>query len=162
MTKYLVFKNQADIGQTNAPGSREEMACAIAEVVTQDALPKDFYIAYPMESSNCTWESLKDTAKFSVEIDDERAELWDREISPLLDQAGAIDDAIGEAYSVILHAAMAFDIACGKSDHFNDIKALENLELNRAFDSLENGSYYEVSAKVEEIFEVKSFHHHHA
>lgn len=162
MTKYLVFKNEPGSEKTNVPGSREEMACAIAEVVTQDALPKDFYIAYPLENSNCTWEILKDTAKFSVEIDDERAELWEKEISPLVDLAGAIDDAIGEAYSVIIHAAMRFDTACEKSDNFNDIKALENLQMDRAFDSLENGSPYEVASKVEEIFEVQSLHHHHA
>lgn len=162
MTKYLVFKNEPGSGKTNAPGSREEMACAIAEVVTQDALPKDFYIAYPMESSNCTWESLKDTAKFSVEIDDERAELWDREISPLLDLAGAIDDAIGEAYSAIAEAALSFDRACKEFDQFNDIEVLRNLDMDRAFDSLENSSLYEIASKVEEIFEVESFHHHHA
>ena len=36
MTKYLVFKNQPDSEQTNVPGSREEMASEIANVVSQD------------------------------------------------------------------------------------------------------------------------------
>ena len=112
MTKYLVFKNQPDSGQVNAPGSREEMACTIAKLVSQDALPKDFYIAYPLENPNSNWDSLKDTAKFSVEIDDERAELWKKEILPLTDFSEAIDDAIGDAYSAIVEAARAFDQAC--------------------------------------------------
>lgn len=162
MTKYLVFKNQQGSGKTNLPGSREELACKIAEVVAQDVLPKDFYIAYPIENSNCTWEILKDTAKFSVEIDDERAALWDREISPLLKLAGSIDDAIGDAYSAIVDAALSFDRACKKCDQFNDIEVLRNLDMDRAFDSLENNSPYEIASKVEEIFEVKSFFHHHA
>jgi hypothetical protein len=162
MTKYLVFKNQPDSGKVNVPGSREEMACTIAKVVTQDALPKNFYIAYPLEDPNSNRDHLKETAMFSVEIDDERADLWEKEISPLTDFAQAIDDAIGEAYSAIVEAARTFDHACEKSIHFKDIKALENLGMDRAFDNLENDSPYEVAAKVEEVFEVETFHHHHA
>ena len=107
MTKYLVFKNQPGSGQTNVPGSSEEMACTIATVVSQDALPKDFYIAYPLENPHSTWESMKDAAKFSVEIDDERAELWEKEIFPLTGLAEKIDEAIGDAYSAIVYAAQA-------------------------------------------------------
>jgi len=39
MTKYLVFRNQPDSGQVNEPGSREEMASEIANVVSQDRMP---------------------------------------------------------------------------------------------------------------------------
>ena len=162
MTKYLVFKNQPGSGQSNVPGSREEMACTIATVVSQDALPKDFYIAYPLENPHSTWESLKDTAKFSVEIDDERAELWEKEIFPLTGLAENIDEAIGDAYSAIVDAAQAFDRACEKSKNFQDIKVLENIGMDRAFDNLENFTAGEISEKVEEIFEVETFHHHHA
>ena len=162
MTKYLVFKNQPGSGQTNVPGSREEMACTIAKVVSQDALPKDFYIAYALENPHSTWESLKDTAKFSVEIDDERAELWEKEIFPLTALAKSIDEAIGDAYGAIVDAAQAFDHACEKSKNFQDINVLENIGMDRAFDNLENDWSYEVSSRVEEIFEVESFHHHHA
>jgi len=162
MTKYLVFKNQPDSGQANVPGSREEMACTIATVVSQDALPKDFYIAYPLKNPHSTWESLKDTTKFSVEIDDERAALWENEIFPLTGLAENIDEAIGDAYGAIVDAAQAFERACEKSKTFQDIKVLENIGMDRAFDNLENGSSYEVSSRVEEIFEVESLHHHHA
>ncbi len=162
MTKYLVFKNQPDSGQVNAPGSREEMACTIAKVVSQDALAKDFYIAYPLENPNSNWDSLKDTAKFSVEIDDERAELWEKEILPLTDFSEAIDDAIGDAYSAIVEAARAFDQACEKSKNFQDLSVLKSIGMDRAFDNLENFTAGEISEKVEEIFEVESFQHHHA
>ena len=162
MTKYLVFKNQPNSGQINVPGSREEMACTIAKVVSQDALPKDFYIAYPLENPNSNWDSLKDTAKFSVEIDDERAELWEKEISPLTDLSYAVDDAIGDAYSSIVEAARALDLACEKSKNFQDIKVLQSIGMDRAFDNLEHYSFGEISEKVEEIFEVQTFSHHHA
>ena len=162
MAKYLVFKNQAGSGQTNLPGSREEMACTIAQVVSQDALPQDFYIAYPLENPNSNWDSLKDTAKFSVEIDDERAELWEKEIFPLTGLVKSIDEAIGDAYGAIVAAAQAFDHACEKSKNFQDINVLENMGMDRAFDNLENDWSYEVSSRIEEIFEVESFRHHHA
>ena len=162
MTKYLVFKNQPDSGQINVPGSREVMACTIAQVVSQDASAKDFYIAYPLENPNSNWDSLKDTAKFSVEIDDERAELWEKEILPLTNFSGAIDDAIGDAYSAIVEAARAFDQACEKSKNFQDLSVLKSIGMDRAFDNLENFTAGEISEKVEEIFEVESFHHRHA
>ena len=94
-----------------------------AKVVSQDALPKDFYIAYPLENPHSTWESFKETAKFSVEIDDERAELWEKEILPLTDLSYAIDDAIGDAYSAIVEAARALDHACEKSKNFRNYSA---------------------------------------
>ena len=162
MAKYLVFKNQAGSEQTNLPGSREEMACTIAQVISQDELPKDFYIAYPLENPNSNWDSLKDTAKFSVEIDDERAELWEKEIFPLTALVKSIDEAIGDAYGAIVDAAQAFDHECEKIKNFQDINVLANMGMDRAFDNFENDWSYEVSSRVEEIFEVESFHHHHA
>jgi hypothetical protein len=162
MTKYLVFKNQPDSGQANVPGSREEMACTIAKVVSQQPQPKDFYIAYPLENPHSTWESLKETAKFSVEIDDERAALWENEFLPLADLAENINEAIGDAYGAIVDAAQAFDHACEKSKNFKDIKVLENIGMDRAFDNLEHYSFGEISEKFEEIFEVEIFSHHHA
>jgi len=162
MPKYLVFKNQPDSGQANVPGSREEMACIIAQVVTQFAQPRDFYIAYPLENPHSTWESIKESAQFSVEIDDERAALLVNEILPLADLAENINEAIGDAYGAIVDAAQAFDHACEKSKNFQDVKVQRELGIDRAFDVIENGSSYEVAARAEEIFEVESFHHYHA
>ena len=157
MTKYLVFKNKPGSGQTNAPGSREEMACTIAKVVSQDALPKDFYIAYPLENPHSTWESIKESAKFLVEIDDERAALWEKEILPLTDLAEKIDGAIGDAYCAIVEAAQAFNQACEKSKNLQDLSAMELIGLDRTFESFDNNSLCEISYKVEEIFEVETF-----
>jgi hypothetical protein len=161
MTKYLVFKNQPDSGKVNAPGSREEMACAIVKVVCQDTLSKDFYIAYPQDHPHSTWESLKDLAKYSVVIDDERAELWEQEIVPLTAYSVAIDDAIGQAYSAIAQAARTFDHACEKSKNFQNVRVLDNLGMDPSFDNLENLTFVEISDKVDEIYEVESFRDQH-
>ena len=72
------------------------------------------------------------------------------------------DDAIGDAYSAIVEAARALDHACEKSKNFQDIKVLQNIGMDRAFDNLEHYSFGEISEKVEEIFEVEIFSHHHA
>ena len=53
-----------------------------------------------------------------------------------------IDEAIGDAYGAIVDAAQAFERACEKSKNFQDIKVLENIGMDRAFDNLENGSSY--------------------
>ena len=71
MTKYLVFKNQPDSEQSNVPGSSEEMASEIANVVSRDRMHPNYYIAFPVEHPSTSLESLKDLAKFSVEITDE-------------------------------------------------------------------------------------------
>ena len=98
MTKYLVFRNQPDSGQVNEPGSREEMASEIANVVSQDRMPPNYYIAYPIENPKVSFESLKELAKFSVEITDETAELWINEIQTMVQKAHIVDDAISEAF----------------------------------------------------------------
>ena len=160
MTKYLVFKNQPDSGKVNAPGSREEMACAIAKVVLQNAGSADLYFAYSSYNPNSTLESLKGTAKFSVVIDAERAELWESEIVPLTEFSVAIDHAFFDAYSAISKAAWNFEKACEKSLNFQSLSVFDSLSLDAAFDILENLTLMEISEKVEEIFEVKSLHSH--
>ena len=107
-------------------------------------------------SLKTTFEILKDTAEFSVEIDDELAELWTKELWPLAELSVAIDNAIGNAYSSIVEATQAFDHACASSENFKDYEVLKNLGVNAAFDILENFSYQEVSEKVDEIYEVTS------
>jgi len=162
MTKYLVFENQPSSGQSNAPGSREEMACTIAQFVMHHAKPRNFYIAYPLENPHASWESVKASAKFSVEIDDERAELWENEISHLADLANEVGETISNAYSAIVKAARAFDDACKHSDRFRDVKVLREMGIDQAFDAIENSPAYEVYARVESVFEIESFHHFHA
>ena len=52
MTKYLVFKNQPDSGKVNAPGSRQEMASEIANVVSQDRMPPNYFIAFSIDTQH--------------------------------------------------------------------------------------------------------------
>jgi len=162
MTKYLVFKNQPESGQVNEPGSREEMASEIANVVSQDRMPPNYYIAYPIENPKVSFESLKELAKFSVEITDETAELWINEIQTMVQKAHMVDDAVSEASGGIYQAMIEYNNSIQASDNFQGLTELSIKALDRMFEYFEVESSYEVPTKVEEIFSVESFEHHHA
>jgi hypothetical protein len=162
MTKYLVFRNQPDSGQVNEPGSREEMASEIANVVSQDRMPPNYYIAYPIENPKVSFESLKELAKFSVEITDETAELWINEIQTMVQKGHMVDDAINEASGGIYQAMIEYNNSIQASDNFQGLTELSIKALDRMFEYFEVESSYEVPTKVEEIFSVESFEHHHA
>jgi len=161
MTKYLVFKNQPESGQVNEPGSREEMASEIANVVSQDRMPPNYYIAYPIENPKVSLESLKELAKFSVEITDETAELWINEIQTMVQKAHMVDDAVSEASGGIYQAMIEYNNSIQASDNFQGLTELSIKALDRMFEYFEVESSYEVPTKVEEIFSVESFEHHH-
>ena len=162
MTKYLVFRNQPESGQVNEPGSREEMASEIANVVSQDRMPPNYYIAYPIENPKVSFESLKELAKFSVEITDETAELWINEIQTMVQKAHMVDDAVSEASGGIYQAMIEYNNSIQASDNFQGLTELSIKALDRMFEYFEVESSYEVPTKVEEIFSVESFEHHHA
>ena len=162
MTKYLVFKNQPESGQVNEPGSREEMASEIANVVSQDRMPPNYYIAYPIENPKVSFESLKELAKFSVEITDETAELWINEIQTMVQKAHMVDDAVSEASGGIYQAMIEYNNSIQASDNFQGLTELSIKALDRMFEYFEVESSYEVPTKVEEIFSVECFEHHHA
>jgi hypothetical protein len=162
MTKYLVFRNQPDSGQVNEPGSREEMASEIANVVSQDRMPPNYYIAYPIENPKVSFESLKELAKFSVEITDETAELWINEIQTMVQKAHMVDDAVSDASGGIYQAMIEYNNSIQASDNFQGLTELSIKALDRMFEYFEVESSYEVPTKVEEIFSVESFEHHHA
>jgi len=160
MTKYLVFENQPNSGQVNAPGSREAMASEIADVVSQGRMPPNFYIAHSIDDPKATFESLKELAKFTVEIDDTTAELWFNEIQPMVQKAHDVDDAIGEAIGGIYQAMVAYNDAIENSSQFKDLTVLSTKALDRTFEYFEVESAYEVSTLVEEIYQVESIEHH--
>ena len=162
MTKYLVFKNQPGSGQTNVPGSREEMASEIANVASQDRMPPNYYIAFPIEHPSTSLESLKELAKYSVEITDETAELWVNEINEMVQKAYQVDDAISEACSGMYQAMIQYNNSIQASNNLQGLTELSIKALDSMFEYFEVESSYEVPTKVEEIFSVEYFKHHHA
>ena len=162
MTKYFVFKNQPDSGQVNEPGSREEMASEIANVASRDRMPPNYYIASPIEHPNTSLESLKELAKYSVEITDETAEIWVNEIQEMVRKAHMVDDAVSEASGGICQAMIEYNNSIQASNNLQGLTELSIKALDRMFEYFEVESSYEVPTKVEEIFSVEYFVHHHA
>ena len=157
MTKYLIMENPPENEQFSESGSREELACAIIKVASLHEYSADHYIAFAVENPQASWAFLKDSVKYTVEIDDERAEIWDKEIEPLLNEAERVSEAIAKAYSVIFDAAENFDFACKKSKNFQDLALSEDLALDYAFENIGNTSMSEIAEKIDEIFEVHSY-----
>ena len=162
MTKYLVFKNQPDSGKVNVSGSREEMASEIANVVSQDRMPPNYFIAFPVDNPNASMESLKELARFSVEINDETAELWVNEIQEIVQKAHRVDDALSEVSGAIYQAMLEYNNAIEGSNNFKDLTSLSIKALDRAFEYFEVESSFEVPTKVEDIFLVELFDNQHA
>lgn len=162
MTKYFVFKNQPGSGQTNVPGSREEMASEIANVASRDRMPPNYYIAFPIEHPSTSLESLKELAKYSVEITDETAELWVNEIQEMVKKAYMVDDAVSEASGGMYQAMIQYNNSIQASNNLQGLTELSIKALDRMFEYFEVESSYEVPTKVEEIFSVEYFDHHHA
>lgn len=162
MTKYFVFKNQPGSGQTNVPGSREEMASEIANVASRDRMPPNYYIAFPIEHPSTSLESLKELAKYSVEITDETAELWVNEIQEMVKKAYMVDDAVSEASCGMYQAMIQYNNSIQASNNLQGLTELSIKALDRMFEYFEVESSYEVPTKVEEIFSVEYFDHHHA
>ena len=155
MTKYLVFKNQPDSGQVNEPGSREEMASEIADIVAQGENPPNYYIAYSVDDSKATFETLRNLAEFSVEINDESAELWVSEIQPMVKKAQRVDEALGEASGLIYQAMNDYNNAIEANASLQGLTRLSINALDYAFEHFDVESSYEVSTKVEEIYSVE-------
>lgn len=151
------MENPPENEQFSESGSREELACAIVKVASLHEYSADHYIAFAVENPQASWAFLKDSVKYTVEIDDERAEIWDKEIEPLLNEAERVSEAIAKAYSVIFDAAENFDIACKKSKNFQDLALSEDLTLDYAFENIGNTSMSEIAEKIDEIFEVHSY-----
>ncbi len=115
MTKYLIMENPPNSEQFNKSGSREELACTVVKVASLQDYSADHYIAFAVENPQASWAFLKDSLKYTVEIDELREEIWLKEIEPLISELEKVSEAIAEAYSVIFDAVENFDIACKKS-----------------------------------------------
>jgi hypothetical protein len=157
MKKYYVFKSLDLNSLYMTPGSMEDLACEIAAFVSQGAEAKQNLISYSEDNSQATWEVLKKTPCFTLEIDNVKAEIWKKEARQLVGLARNIDIAIGNAYSEIVNSVRDFDNACEHSENFQDVRVFDDLGLDAAFEILENNSEYSVLNIVEEIFKVTAF-----
>ena len=161
MAKYLVFQNDKSIGKTSPAGSPEYIACEIARTVEGDSNPVDHFIAFAENTPEATFMTLKSVLRFSVVVDQRRTELWRDEVEPIRDQIYALYDTIGDCYSNITGGIQDLDRCCENSQHFSDVDMTSSMNVDSAFESIENPSEWDFCQKLEELFEVKNLMQHH-
>ena len=157
MTKYLIFKNDPASGKLNAPGSPEQVTCDIARAVDMEGAPPNAYIVFPADSPAATFEALKDTPRFSIELDQAKIDLWLNEAEPILEKIYSVHDALGNAYGIIMDAIRELESDLESSELFDGLNLTSEMDIDRAFEYIENPSEYEYAEKLQEVFDVKVF-----
>lgn len=155
MTKYFIFVNEPNTQKSNAPGSAEMVACEIACALGMDGFPANHYIAYPHDTAEATFGILKEQARFSIELDDAKLDIWRNEVEPLLEKITESHDVLSNAYGQIYDCAHELESAFESSEHFSDLNPASELNIDRAYEYLENPSEYEMLQRVEEMFDFK-------
>jgi hypothetical protein len=109
------------------------------------------------DSASSTWNLLRTSAIASLEIDIDNEKQWRDEIFNLFKQDMKVQIAMEDAYNDILNAVLEFDRTCKKSLSLKDHEIFRYLNLDKAFDQIENTSHYEISDVVMNLFKVEFF-----
>jgi hypothetical protein len=157
MTRYLIFKNSENSGMTNVPGSAQAVACDIARTVEMMGNAAKDFVAYPDDSSEAKVESLKALQMFAVELDQQKIDRWINHAEPLLELIDNVQDALGNAYSMIASAVQDLESHCESSELFSGLDLTSDMDIDRAFEYIENPSEEMLVEKITELFDVKSF-----
>jgi len=80
----------------------------------------------------------------------------------MVQKAHIVDDAISEAFGGMYQAMIEYNNSIQASNNSQELTELSIKALDRMFEYFEVESAYEVPIKVEEIFSVECFEHHHA
>lgn len=157
MIKYLIFNNDKTAGNTNPPGSAEEVACDIARTVEMEGNGKEAFIAYPADSPQATFEALKSPPRFSIGLDQKKIDEWINDAEPLLEKIYSVHDALGGAYSMIMDAIDDLDNGFEESKLFKGVALTNEMDIDRAFEYLESPSEYEYASRVIQAFDVQVY-----
>jgi hypothetical protein len=155
MIKYLVFKNEPSSGKSNVLGSPEDVACDIAGFVEGDGNPKTAFIAFPAETPEATFATLKLVPRFSVALDQKKIDVWTNDANNILNKIHHIDRLIEDSYLDIMGAIDQLEYAIKKSAAFQGIDILSEIDIWSAFEEMEKPTDHDFSRYVSEYFEVE-------
>lgn len=159
MIKYLVFKNDRSSGKSNVPGSPEDIACEIAGFVEGDGNPRAAFIAYPSETPEATFATLKLEPRFAIPLDAARMNVWLKEVKPLIREIEKVAEIVNNAYADITEAMEDLALKIQFSPSFEHIDIMSDVNIDSAFDDLGSPSKYDFSHYVSDYFEVKLMDH---
>ena len=157
MTRYQVFVNHSPGEESFAPESPELVACEIAIVLSEDALPTNYYVAHVEDTPEATMATLRSFPKFSIELDAEKIEMWTNVVQPIHEQIENLIDTIDEAYSSVAGAKYELDELIDENEIFEEIDRMGRKGIDRAFEYLEHPDKEVFIEKIEEIFSVKTY-----
>ena len=156
MTRYFVFKAERGSKQKDKPGSPEYIACDITRTIECDGNSIDQFVAFPENTPEATFATLKSLPEFSMDLDAQLIDLWKTEAEPIRDQIYSLQDVIGNAYGDIIGAIQDLDSNCDNSKSFSDCSLTDSMEVDYAFEAMERPSEYAFTEKLEELFNVKN------
>jgi hypothetical protein len=157
MTKYIVaFEKSASI-QKSLPGSREQLACEIIAGLERENFHATMLVAFEAESKLGTWYLIKKTAFASLEIDNFNEQHWRCEVVKFYKCDLDVQNIIEKSFDDILNAVKSFDRMCKDSQYFKDIELVDEFNLGKAFEHIENNSHCQISDAVKKIFKVEYF-----
>jgi len=155
MMKYLVFKNDRTSGKSNVPGSPEDIACEIACFVEGDGNPKTAFIAYPSETPEATFATLKLVPRFAITLDAVRMNVWLKQARPLIREIEKVEEIVNNAYADISEAMEDLARKIKFSPSFEHVDLMSEVNVDAAFDDMGSPSKYDFSHYVSDYFEVK-------
>ena len=94
---------------------------------------------------------------FAVELDQQKIDMWINHAQPLLEMIDNVQDALGNAYSMIAGAVQDLESHCKSSELFSDLDLTSDMDIDRAFDYVETPSEDAFVEKITELFDVSSF-----
>ena len=160
MKKYLVFRNNHELGKTNVSGSPEDVACEIARFVEMEGSPRNWFIGFPAETPEATFYSIKSTPRYSIELDQEKIDTWINELEPLLEKIRDVHDTIDNAYGEILSSARELQHCMEETLKTEEVDIFDDMDIDQGFEVLSRPNEYVYSEYVAEYFDIQVFKYH--
>ena len=159
MPKYLIFNNSLSTGKRNSPGTPEAVACEIARAVDKEAKGLYDYVAYSANKPEATLEVLKELPVYSINLTKRKIDLWHKDALPILDKILALTEAIENAHDSITSAIDDLQFDSRNSEIFHEINFAGEIDIDRAFNRIDNQSEYIFAAMVKSVFGLEYLSH---
>jgi hypothetical protein len=156
MTKFLVFKNNRESGMSNIPGSPEDLACEIACFVEGDDNSKTAVIAFPSETPEATFATLKLVPRFILSLDTFRMNVWLREAKPLIRKIASVREIFENAHADLNGAMEDLALKIQFCPSFKHISLTTEVNVDFGFHEMGSVSQHNFAHYVSDYFEVRS------
>ena len=142
MPKYLILRRSKDDPATSKPGSLEETACAIAEVLTQLPLSAERLRAIPVDGPAATFATLKESAICSITIDKKSQNFWNSEVFDVQESFDQFITAKNRAEQNLNDALTDMKEKLYESRAFSNLDPEDDISVYSALDTLGESDFH--------------------